>query len=148
MIHPPERNGPVAGGAASRAEYQVAEQHVDTPNRAPTQSVDPLVGIKLRGFRRLPKGALIGNAHIELSSGLLVHDCPVFRTKDGSAWAALAAKQLGDRNGMHKADLNSKRQFAPMLECHSRELGNRFSATGIALIEQACPDALDDGREQ
>jgi hypothetical protein len=95
-----------------------------------------------RGFRPVPKGALIGFPVIELLGGLLVHDCPVFRAKDGSAWAAVSAKPVVDRDGRQKADINGKLQLAPMLEWRSREVGNRFSATLIALIEEACPGAL------
>jgi hypothetical protein len=112
------------------------------PNRSPAQPVEPLFGIRLRGFQPLPKGTLIGFADIELLGGLLVHDCPVFC--DG-AWAALRAKPAIDRDGKQKADVNGERQFVPMFERCSRELADRFSAAVVALIEQACPDALNMG---
>ena len=65
----------------------------------------------------------------------MVHDCPAFRAKDGGAWASLPTKPVVDRDCKQKADVNGERQFAPMLEWRSRELGNRFSAAVIALIE-------------
>jgi hypothetical protein len=138
----PERSGPSRADGATEAGCRVAEQHVDTANRAPAQRADPLVGIRLRGFRPVPRGALIGFADIELLSGLLVHDRPVFRAKDGSVWAGLPAKPVVDRDGRQKADVNGTRRFAPLLEWRSRERGDRFSAVVIALIEQACPGAL------
>jgi hypothetical protein len=116
---PPEQNGPVAGDAAIRAGYQVAERRFDTADNAPAQPVELLLGIRLRGFRPLPKGALIGFADIELLGGLLVHDCPVFC--DGGAWAALRAKPVIDRDGKRKADVNGRRQFVP---CSSGAAGN------------------------
>ena len=139
---PSERNGPVADGAAIRAGYQVAGQRFDIGDRSPAQRIYPLLGIRLCGFRPLPKGALIGFADIELPGGLLVHDCPIFRAKDGGAWAALPVKPVFDRDRRQKADINGKRQFAPVLEWRSRELANRFSVAVIALVEQACPGAL------
>jgi hypothetical protein len=142
---PPQQNGPVADGAAIRAGYQVASPRFDTANRSTAQSANPLFGIRLRGFRPLAKGTLIGFADIELPGALLVHDCPVFRAKDGSAWAALPAKPVVDRDGKQKADANGKRQFAPVLEWCNRELANRFSAVVINLIRRAAPDTLDGG---
>jgi hypothetical protein len=62
---PPKQNGPVAGSSAIRAGYQVARQGFDTANRSPAQPADPFLGIRLRDFRPLPKGALIGFADIE-----------------------------------------------------------------------------------
>jgi hypothetical protein len=140
----PKQYGPVAGGAAIRAGYQVAGQRLDTANRSLAQPADPFLGIRLRGFRPLPKGALIGFADIELPGGLLVHDCPIFRAKDAGAWAALPAKPVVDRDGKQRPDINGKRQFAPMLEWRSRELSNRFSAAVTALIERAYPGALGE----
>jgi hypothetical protein len=139
---PPEQNGPVAGDAAIRAGYQVAERRFDTADHAPAQPVELLLGIRLQGFRPLLKRAPIGFADIELPGGLLVHDCLVLRAKDGGAWAALPANPVVDRTGKQKADVNGERQFVPMLEWRSRELGSRFSAAGIAPIEQACHGAL------
>lgn len=136
----PEQNGPSRG--AAEAGYRVAEQRFDTATPRSTQPADPVLGIKLRGFRPVATGALIGFADIELLAGLLIHDCPVFRAKDGSAWATLPSKPVVDRDGRQKADANGKRQFAPMLEWRSRELGNRFSPAVIALIEQGYPGAL------
>jgi hypothetical protein len=130
---PPERNGPGALAGATEAGIGYAKQQSDTANRAPGQPADPVLGIRLRGFRLVPKGALIGYA-VELPSALLVHDCPIFHAKDGSAWAALPATPVTGRHG--------RRQFAPMVEWRSPELGNRFSAAVIALIDQACPGAL------
>jgi hypothetical protein len=37
---PPEQNGPVAGGTASRAGYQDAEQHFDTANHSLAQPAE------------------------------------------------------------------------------------------------------------
>jgi hypothetical protein len=142
---PPEQNGPVAGDAAIRDGYQVAERRFDTADNAPAQPVELLLGIRPRGFRPLLKRAPIGFADIELPGGLLVHDCLVLRAKDGGAWAALPANLVVDRTGKQKTDVNGERQFVPMLEWRSRELGNRFSAAGNAPIAQACPNALNMG---
>jgi hypothetical protein len=142
---PPQQNGPVADGAAIRAEYQVARQRFDTANRSPAQPTDPLLEIRLRGVRPLPRGALIGVADIKLPRGLLVHDFPICHPEDGAAWAALLAKPVVDRDGKQKADANGKRRFAPVLEWRNREIANRFSAVVINLIRRAAPDTLDGG---
>jgi len=133
---PSEQNGPVAGSAAIRAGYQVAGRRFDTANHAPAQPVYPIAGARLRGFRSLSEGALLGFADIE-PGGLSVHDCPVLR-EDGSAWTALPA----DLDGKQRADANGNRQFAPMLECRNRELGNRSASVVIALIERARSNVL------
>ncbi len=139
---PPEQNGVVARRASIRAGYQVSRQRFDTPTHNSVQPADLFLGIRLRGLRPLPKGALIGVADIELLGGLLVHDCPAFRSKDGGAWTALSAKPVVDYYGKQTVDANGKRHFAPMLERCSRELVNRFSPAVIAL-EQACPGVLN-----
>jgi hypothetical protein len=121
---PPKQNGPVAGGTAIRAGYQVTGQRFDTANRSAVQPADPFPGIRLRGFRPLPKGALIGFADIGLPGGLLVHECPVFRAKDAGARAALPAKPVVNRDRKQKADINGKRQFcahARMAQSRTRQ---------------------------
>jgi hypothetical protein len=136
----PGRAGDVAGAGI---EYSV--QRFGTANRSPAQPADLLLGIRLRGFRPLARGALIGFADLELPSGLALFECPIFRAKDGNAWVALPSKPVVDRNGKQQTDINGKRQFAPVLEWRSRELANQVSAAVVALIERAYPGALDGG---
>ncbi|MFI4948007.1 MAG: hypothetical protein ACHQC9_04335 [Alphaproteobacteria bacterium] len=87
-----------------------------------------------------------GFATIELPSGLVLHQCPVFRGSDGKAWVALPAKPVLDRDGRHRHDINGKPQYAPVAEWRSRAIADRFSAAIIELVRTAHPGALDGHR--
>ena len=98
--------------------------------------------MRLRSFKPLSKGALRGFATVELPSGLVISDCPVL-LNNGKAWATLPSRPVLDRDGRH-VEVSGKKQYAPFADWRSRELADRFSATIVALVRAAQPDALGD----
>ena len=140
----PNEAAPARAASRRRPGGRVVGRPLDTSTARPRASTNPVFGVGLRGFGPLAKGALALFAVAEPAIGPLVVDCPVFRTDDWSARAALPVNAIVHRDGKQKADVSGKRQFAPIIEWRSPELGNRFSAAVIALIEEACPGTLSE----
>jgi hypothetical protein len=99
--------------------------------------------MRLLSFKPLTKGALRGFATVQLPIGLTIEDCPVFVGRN-SAWAALPAKPVLDREG-RQVRPDGKPQYSAVLKWRDRDLNDRFSAAVIELVQQHHPDALAEG---
>jgi hypothetical protein len=90
--------------------------------------------MRLLGWERIDKGALIGRAHIRLPSGLEIADVGIFQ-KDGRRWAQLPAEAMRDRTGELLKDERGKTRYRSALKWQTRDLQERFSFALIELIE-------------
>jgi hypothetical protein len=100
--------------------------------------------MRLVGFRRFPKGALVGFAHLRLPSGLELIDCPVFAS-GGKRWASLPSKPVLTREGQALV-VDGVKQYQPMASWPDRATADRWSAIVIMLIEERDPGTFaDDG---
>jgi len=54
-------------------------------------------------------------------------------------WEAPFVRSIGRQRHV---EVNGKRQYAPILEWRDRDRADRFSAAVVALVREACPDAL------
>jgi DNA-binding SARP family transcriptional activator len=90
--------------------------------------------MRLLGWLRIDKGALIGRAKVQLPSGLEIADIGIFQ-KAGSRWAQLPAELLRDADGQPLRDDRGKARYRSPLKWSSRDLQERFSDALIGLIE-------------
>ncbi len=133
-------DGPGALAAAAEAGYQVVERRFDSPNPNSTQPADPILGIRLRGFRPLPKGALIGFVDIELPRwGLTINDVAI-HSKNGKFWAPLPAKPR--MTGGEVQFENGKIHYTPILGWRDREVSDRFCAVVGEAVRRKHPGTL------
>ena len=97
--------------------------------------------MRLISFRSFVKGSLRGFATVQLPIGLTIEDCPVFVGRN-SAWAALPAKPVLDRDG-RQVKPDGKPQYAAVLKWRDRDLNDRFSTAVVELVRQDYPAALN-----
>jgi hypothetical protein len=93
-------------------------------------------------FRAISRGGLRGFAPLELASGLIIVDCPVFVIKS-RLWVALPRKPVLDEAGRRKVSAAGKPAFQPILKWRDGDLADHFSAAVVELVRAAHPDALN-----
>jgi hypothetical protein len=98
--------------------------------------------MRVVSFKQLYRGALRGYAKVQLRSGIVIHDCPIF-CKDGQCWASLPSKPQLDQGGK-QVEVEGKKQYSPVCEWPNRELGELWSKLVVQMIRERWPDALGD----
>jgi DNA-binding cell septation regulator SpoVG len=100
--------------------------------------------MRLLGWRRLPKGSLLGFAEIELPIGLVIREIPVLRGPEGP-WAALPGKPELDRdNRTVRLGPDGRPLYRELMVWRSRRLREAFSERVVALVRAAYPDDLTE----
>jgi hypothetical protein len=74
-----------------------------------------------------PNPHLIGHAAVSFS-GWVVHDVPVFRTRDGSLSVGVPNAAQIDAEGRAKTDARGKRQFTSILTFETEDAKERWRA--------------------
>jgi hypothetical protein len=103
--------------------------------------------LKLRSWKRVDKGSLIGFACISLRFGedwLDIDDLPVLMTA-GKAWASFPAKPILNKEGYHaKLPGSLKGQYVNILRWQESGVSTRFSRAVIRLVRDADPLAFGE----
>jgi hypothetical protein len=114
---------------------------------AMTGAASPPRRLKLRGWKRVTKGSLIGFANITLPIGdadLEVDDLPLLISSNGKAWATWPGKPVLTKEGtVAKLPGSSKPQYVAILRWRDRETSERFSQALVALVKAADPGAFE-----
>src|SRR3954471_13692535 len=117
-----DRKRPAALGALT-GQVDSGLRNSANPARIRADFQDPSQSqMSLRAFKPLVKNSLRGFASVELSIGLVLTHVPVL-VSHGKAWAALPSKPVLDREG-RQAEVDGKRQYAPILEWRDRSLAD------------------------
>ena len=97
--------------------------------------------MKIREWKPLRKGSLLGFARVETPSGMVLHDVTILSGERGR-WASPPSKQMIGRDGTVLKDDVGKVRYSPVVEFASREARERFSAAVVAAMEAAHPEAF------
>jgi hypothetical protein len=91
-----------------------------------------------RDFRVPEKNTLKGFFSLELTSGLVIHECSLHE-KDGKAWISLPAKPQLDFEGRHRIGNDGKKLYSPVIEFRNDKIKRNFvaKATRVALRKGA-----------
>jgi hypothetical protein len=76
--------------------------------------------------------------------GLVLEECPVLVSSSGRVWASLPSKPVISRDG-RQAEVDGKRQYAPIARWRDRDLSDRFSEAVVGLVRATNLDALNEG---
>lgn len=90
--------------------------------------------IELTGWRPMVKNTLRGFATIKFPMGLTVRDLTV-HVKGDNKWVGLPAKVQIDQDGAVRRSETGKILYSAVMEWSTRELGDRFGAAVIELVE-------------
>ncbi len=101
---------------------------------------EKLMPVQILEWKSIPRNSLLGFAVIKLGA-LKIHDVAV-HTSHGKYWAQLPAKPQVTSSGEVRKSPEGKIQYAKMLEWDTREASDRFSASVIAALKEAHPQAL------
>ena len=74
------------------------------------------------------KNTLIGKVDLEMPSGLIVRGVMLFE-KSGKRWCSFPSKEWTDQSG--------KKNYSPLLEFASREIGDKFQSQVLPIVERA-----------
>ncbi len=96
---------------------------------------------KIRDWRPLAKGALIGFAKVELPSGLILIDVSILAGPNGP-WASPPSKPMIGRDGVAMRDDAGKARYAPVVEFAGKDVRDRFSAGVITALRAAHPGSV------
>jgi hypothetical protein len=99
--------------------------------------------LKLRSWKPLQKGSLVGFAGVTLPSGLEIDNVAVFIV-GSRRWVNLPARPMRDANGQPMLDDKGKPKYIPLLRWGTHDLNERFGKAVIAAIE-AEHGTLDGG---
>ena len=97
--------------------------------------------VKVREFKQLRKGSLLGFARIEMPSGMILHDVTILTGEHGP-WASPPSKPMIGRDGVAIKDAAGKTRYSPLIEFASREARERFSTAVIEAMRAAHPEAM------
>ena len=99
------------------------------------------VGFKLIEWSSLDRGTLKGYATVEMPSGMVMHDCPVFRSEDGQ-WSSIpASKPLVGAGGVSR-DKTGKARFIPIITFTTKQHRDRWSGAVVAALRAARPEVF------
>jgi hypothetical protein len=111
------------------------------PDAEPARAERP--GMRLRNWRPMRKGSLLGFAAISLPGGLEIDDVPVLATH-GRAWATLPARPVITADGrVAKIPGTTKSQYVTFLRWRDRALSTAFSERVVELIRREHPADFD-----
>lgn len=110
-------------------------------NAPPTPPVLP--EMRLRSWRRIGSGRLIGVACVDLACGLQISDITVFHTPESGVQAALPDRCVVRGNELVLAS-DGRPARERSITWASRALREAFSAHLVALIEAKFPGDLGD----
>ena len=99
-------------------------------------------GVRIREWRPMQKGHLVGFAKVELSSGLVLCDVTVLHGDRGH-WASPPSKPMLDKSGVALKDPFGKTKYAAVVEFIDKETRDRFSAAVIDALRAAHPEAFN-----
>ncbi len=77
--------------------------------------------IKVRDWRPMPKGSLLGFVKVELPSGMILTDVTILTGRDGP-WASPPSKPMIGRDGVAIKDPAGKPRYSPIVEFTSKEV--------------------------
>jgi hypothetical protein len=86
-------------------------------------------GMVASNWRPIAKGALMGAFSLEMPSGLILHECCLFR-KDDREWVSGPTKQI--KSG-------DKVRYEALVEFATREDAAQFTADAIAALDRLEP---------
>jgi hypothetical protein len=79
-------------------------------------------------------GTLLGHAVVEMPSGLVINDVPVFRKAGSSLSIGVPSKPLVDAHGVQLRDQDGKRRYAPTLDFATPAARARWAGAIAALL--------------
>jgi DNA-binding cell septation regulator SpoVG len=82
--------------------------------------------MKVRDWKPVNKGNLVGWAEIEFPSGMVVHSIGVFTNAEGQLYAMPPSRPRLDRDGRQQ-EREGKKQYEKLLSFTSREIGTQWS---------------------
>src|SRR5690349_16480409 len=96
---------------------------------------------KIRAWRPVRKGALLGFCQVAMPSGMILIDVTIL-TGERGPWASPPARPMTDRDGTPLRDERNKVRYAPVIEFSSRNIRDRWSKAVIEVMRVAHPEAL------
>jgi hypothetical protein len=101
------------------------------------------VRLRLVDWRRVTKGRLFGFATIELQPvGLLVHEIPVLKSRNGEPWACVPTKPRIDGAGRQQRDVDGSPRYDRVLSWSTKRRETDFSAAIVQLVRRKHPEDL------
>src|SRR6516225_9190203 len=96
-------------------------------------------GFQLIEWRTLPNSttALRGHATVEMPSGLVISDIPVFLKDGNTISVGVPSKPLVDAGGTQLRDQDNKRRYAPTISFATPAARSRWMAAIRAALEAA-----------
>ncbi len=95
---------------------------------------DDKTRLRLRAWKPLRKGSLVGFAAITLPIGLEIDDCAVF-VSGSRRWANLPARPMRGADGQPVLDEKGRPKYVPLLRWGTHGLNARFGEAVIAAVE-------------
>lgn len=90
--------------------------------------------MKCTAYTPMQKGALLGFATLEMSSGMILRDCSHCLT-GGREWVGPPSKPRVDANGC-TVEKDGKRQYVNVVTFATREIGDKWSEQAVRAIRQ------------
>ena len=97
--------------------------------------------MRIRDWRPMQKGALLGFAKVEQPSGQILNDCTIMAGSDGP-WASPPSKPMVGKDGRVITDDRGKTKYSPIIEFTSKDVRSRWSDAVIAALREAHPEAF------
>lgn len=92
--------------------------------------------VKVREWKPVDVGALVGWADIEFPSGMVVHEVGVFRNAEGQMFAMPPSKPKLGRDE-RPIERDGKKQYARLITFTSREIGTQWSDVVLRALRDA-----------
>ena len=100
-----------------------------------------MTAFKIREWKPMPKGTLLGFAKVEMPSGMILADVTVLSGTRGP-WASPPSKPMIARDGVVMKDDAGKIRYSPFVEFTTKEVRDKFSAGVIDALRASHPEAI------
>jgi hypothetical protein len=98
--------------------------------------------VKIVEWRALRKGSLLGFSKVQFPSGLIISDVTILDSGKGP-WAAPPSKPMIGKDGAALKDDKGKVRYSPIIEFRDKDTRDRWSASVVDAMRDACPEAFE-----
>jgi len=94
-------------------------------------------------FKPLRSGTLRAHATVQMPSGMVVHDVPIFVGQKGVSAGTPSKPVIGPAGLAKRSPVPGKTIYVPTISWADNEIARRFSDAVVELVAAEHPDAID-----